>query len=351
LKEYLIVCNNKDNYTALGYIEAFRGLSGVNLNILELKYDYALLERILFKLIGFRFFVFTKKIENKLFDKLSQKNYDVIFLIKELHLKSNAYNKIKNMYPDITISGMTYDYLGNNHTSSRNLIYSLKYYNIYFAPQKHYIDYIKEKKCNRVRAVPFSVPNRLYDYAENLYKQKLDILYDVLVVANFEEDRARQIEFLLENGIKVKLVGNNWWKAVKYKNIYSIKSTIRPMQIEDVVKATIQSRVTLAFLRKKEFDRVTARTFEIPAFYGFMLHEHNEVVRSAFLRCGFVDFFKSKDELLEKVVNVISNYNEIKYNSLRLEAHKYIKNKGYLLNDNVKMIDKEINLFKEKNES
>ena len=62
-------------------------------------------------------------------------------------------------------------------------------------------------------------------------------------------------------------------------------------------------------------------------------------------------FFKSKDELLEKVVNVISNYNEIKYNSLRLEAHKYIKNKGYLLNDNVKMIDKEINLFKEKNES
>jgi hypothetical protein len=337
----LLVLESNNSYMMKALIESLSKY--YDLQVLELKYNISFLERALFKITRWKYFIFTKSLENKILKQLLLKEYKFLFLTKQLHLKSDFYLKLKRLYPNIKIIGLTYDFLGNYKTSSINLVNSLKHYDTYFAPQKHYNDFIKSKACLNSYEINFSVSDSLYNLSEKLYSKNLELKYDVLVVANFEKERAMYVEHLLSKSIKVKIVGNNWHKAIMYPNIFKNYKNIQAMSIKKVISATIQSKITLGFLRKAELDKVTARTFEIPAFYGYMLHENNNVARDIYKDVDFVDFFDTKEDLSEKIITILNGYDYIKYKLKKEKAHKWIKDNDLLTSTDVNRMIKVLN--------
>jgi hypothetical protein len=333
MKDILFVSSDNSSYSVSSFIEAFE--KKYSIKSLELRYQTSLFERVFFKLVKLKYFIFTKNLENRLLKELELTEYRYLFLVKQLFFKPKFYLKIKKLHPAIKIIGLTYDYLGNYNTGSINLSGSLKYYDIFFAPQEHYNRYIKKKGCIKSYEINFSVSDSLYELSEKLYMLSPEIKYDVLVVANYEKERALYVEYLLAQGVKVKIVGCNWYKAFKCQNIFKVYKEIKHISIEEVIMATIQSKVTIGFLRKAELDRITARSFEIPAFYGYMLHEDNTEIRSIYSDADFVDFFNTKEDLASKVIKVLSSYNDKERKIKKESAHRWIKKNRLLTSNDV----------------
>ncbi len=121
---------------------------------------------------------------------------------------------------------------------------------------------------------------------------------DVSFVGFFERDRAEQMLYLAEQGIKVRIWGFNWqgW-ANKHPNLL-VEG--RPVFNEDFVKVLNATQINLNFLRKSNRDRHTSRSLEIPACQGFMLAERTDEHLALFEEGKEAEFFGSLEELYEK---------------------------------------------------
>ena len=69
----------------------------------------------------------------------------------------------------------------------------------------------------------------------------------------------------------------------------------------DYFEAITSSKISLCFLRKINRDKQTLRTVEIPSVGGFLLAEYSEEHASMFKDKHEASFFRTDNELLEKV--------------------------------------------------
>ena len=104
--------------------------------------------------------------------------------------------------------------------------------------------------------------------------------------------------------VKMKIWGSFWERAKRPELIESIQ---RCAAVGDIYTQSIQqSRINLGLLRKKlkggaSGDQVTARTFQIPAVGGFMLHERTKEATDLFQEGVHAAFFNGIDELAGKI--------------------------------------------------
>ncbi|GAJ08655.1 unnamed protein product, partial [marine sediment metagenome] len=131
---------------------------------------------------------------------------------------------------------------------------------------------------------------------------------DVIFIGSFEEDRARQMLYLTENGIPVRIWGGRWqgWQN-RHPNLI-VEG--RPIFGDDYIKALCASKIALCFLRKMNRDLQTDRTMEIPACGTFMLGERTREHLRLFEEGKEAEFFDSKKELLQKVRYYLHNEEE-----------------------------------------
>ncbi len=128
---------------------------------------------------------------------------------------------------------------------------------------------------------------------------------DVGFVGFFERERAEQMLFLAQQGIKVRIWGFNWQDWVnKHPNLI-VEG--KPIFNEDFVKVLNATRINLNFLRKANRDRHTSRSLEIPACQGFMLAERTDEHLQLFKEGKEADFFDSPEELYVQVKHYLTH--------------------------------------------
>ena len=146
-----------------------------------------------------------------------------------------------------------------------------------------------------------------------LAKETIEVqfIHDVVFIGHFENDgRDKIFEYLLDNGINLKIYGPEWNKHVN--QFGKLKSLLPTQALNglDYNKVISGSKITICILSKLNRDTYTRRCFEIPAIKGFMLAEYTEDLANLFKEDEQVVFFRNKEELLQKIKYYLENETE-----------------------------------------
>ncbi len=170
--------------------------------------------------------------------------------------------------------------------------------------------YIKEKN--------FPIPN----ISENKYS------HDVVFIGHYEDDgRDEYIKAIIDAGIDFRLYGPEWHRS-KFYNFFINKFGEIPYVKDDYNLALNSAKISLVFLSRLNNDTYTRRCFEIPAAKGFMFSTYSNDLNSLFQEGKEAEYFKTKEDLVKKLLFYISHDEERKkiadagYARLIIDGHE-----------------------------
>jgi hypothetical protein len=125
----------------------------------------------------------------------------------------------------------------------------------------------------------------------------------VAFLGHWEDDgREDLVEALLrEPGLDFKLWGTLWDRSRLARDLEKRFGPIRPLRREAYNQAINGAEIALAFLSRLNNDTYTRRCFEIPITGTLMLSEYTPDLATLFEEGVEAEFFRSAEELLEKV--------------------------------------------------
>lgn len=247
------------------------------------------------------------------------KNYDVVLVDNKPYLTAKTLRYIKSYQPSARIANLLTDDPFGRYTRSWSLLKrTAPLYDMFFVQRKVNIEELKNKGAKRVE-----ICYRSFDPEYNRPIELNDIEYKkyhtpVGFVGTYENVRASYVAYLIQNNIPVAVTGNDWpngeyWDVIKpfYKgpSVYE----------EEYIKTINGMEIALHFLRHGNRDEQDSRTFEIPACKVFMIAESSGLHLQLFKENEEAVFFKSKEELLEKV----KLYQSAKEESARIALNGY----------------------------
>lgn len=247
-------------------------------------------------------------VNKKIRQAVKLEKFDIVWIEKGNNIKPKTLRYIKKIQSKAKLVSVSEDDMYARHNRSLYYNFGLKYYDVVFTTKVYNLDELKSLGAKRTELF-------LDSYDENVHRpmnlSNEDIKNfgcDVGFIGTFENDRAEQMLFLAENGIKVVVWGNGWsnW-ANKNPNLI-IKN--QPIYSDDYAKAINATKINLCFLRKINRDEVTSRSIEIPACGGFMIAERTKRHKDFFEEDKEAVFFDSINELYEKVKKYLANNEE-----------------------------------------
>ena len=243
---------------------------------------------------------------------VQEKRYDIVIVDNKPYLSRNTlrYIKLRNGETKI-VNIITDDPFGKFSRSWPLLKKTVAFYDLFFVQRKINIEELKGRGAKRVELCYRSFDpeyNRPLSLSEEDFRK-----YDCHVgfVGTYENVRASFVAYLIQNGIAVSVIGNDWPEG-EYWDI--IKPYYRGPSVyeEEYVKAINGMEIALHFLRHCNRDEQDSRTFEIPASKVFMIAERSALHAQLFKENEEAVFFSSKEELLEKVKYYLENPEEAK---------------------------------------
>jgi hypothetical protein len=129
---------------------------------------------------------------------------------------------------------------------------------------------------------------------------------DLSFIGNISEKKYRMVRHLTQtlSDLDIRIWGVPRWGQTDKRTATAYQGG--PVLGFEYAKAINASRINLGLLFEGNADgaapdEITARTFEIPAAGGFMLHEHTEEVMQYFEEGRECDFFSNPEELIAKI--------------------------------------------------
>jgi len=186
----------------------------------------------------------------------------------------------------------------------------------------------------------------LQGYDRNIHKEatlsesdRMKYGCDVSFIGQYMKDRARMIEYLIENlDINLKIYGYGWDGALVSKKLKG--KFFGPAVEEEYAKVISGSKIALGFLNNKVSDTFTTRTFEIPACKGFLLAERSSMHKKLLKEGVEAEYFSSASEMVEKIRYYLKN-NEQRNNIVEC-GYKRITTSGYSWKELLEKIVSEI---------
>ena len=226
-------------------------------------------------------------------------NYEILWIEKAVMLKSSSLKIIKKIHPKIKILFNSEDDMFKSHNNSDYFIESLNYLDLFVTTKSDNLNPSEKlkSKLKKVLLIDKSYSKELHKPIKNIYDHFKN---DVLFIGTYEKERANSLAYLLDNGVKVTLWGEDW-NQWAYKNHKNVKMGNKGLYGQEYVNEICLSKISLCFLRKINNDKQTGRSIEIPACGSFMLAEYSEEHAKLFRENQEAVFFKSNDDLLQKV--------------------------------------------------
>ncbi len=238
---------------------------------------------------------------NKILDAVSRFSFDMIWIEKGNTIWPNTIKKLRQL--NVPIISFSEDDMYSRHNRSLFYTYGLKYYDLAVTTKSYNVSELKELGARNtyfVNNTYFSDYHKVPTYHEDEFSKYNN---DVVFVGTYENDRAEILEFLIDKGIDVKIWGNGW-NRFKYKD-HIMGSGIYG---NEYIKTICGAKIALCFLRKKNRDRQTTRSVEIPACKGFMLAERTDEHLSLFDEGKEAEYFSTRDELVKKIEYYLNNH-------------------------------------------
>lgn len=231
--------------------------------------------------------------------KVSLTHYDIIWIDKGVTIYPETLKYIKTKSPHSILISYSPDNMALRHNQSQQYLECIPFYDYIITNKSYILDNLKKLGAKHV----FFVNNSFeasFHYPRILNKDDyLKLGGDVGFVGMWEEERCKSILYLAEHGINVRVFGDKKW--LKFKN-YSPNLKIEDHGLfnEDYAKSFKAFKISLCFLRKKNFDQQTTRSVEIPACGGFMMAERTKEHLAMFQENKEAVFFSNNEELLKK---------------------------------------------------
>ncbi|MBK9551253.1 MAG: glycosyltransferase family 1 protein [Saprospiraceae bacterium] len=249
------------------------------------------------------------KLNSDLIRLVSQENCDILFVWKGVPIFQSTLIKIKEFNPNITIVSYNNDDPFSPYYSIRRslnqlflwnrFIRCIPYYDINFVFRNiniHEYDNAGSKKT-RILYPSFKIDDVKGLVIPSSYK------YDVLFIGHYEPHRKEIIDYLINNGIRVKVFG--YWKdglPIGY-NLEDVKTLYGKPYFE----AINSSKISLCFYSKLNRDEYSTRSFEVPAAFGTILSQRTPTMLNLYRENEEAYYFETKEECLDKVKLILSN--------------------------------------------
>lgn len=259
----------------------------------------------------------TTKVNSQIIKKLNQFTYDIIWIENGITILPSTLKTIKINFPSIKLITLSEDDMFQRHNQSLWYLKNLKYYDFVFTTKKYNLDELKKLGAKKTILFLDSYDDRYHKPFTLNNLEKRDFEADVSAIGAYEKERAATLNYIAENGIKVKIWGNGWDKFKNSQNMLEIKNEF--LYGVDYSKAISASKINLNFLRKVNRDEITSRSIEIPACKGFMISERTQAQTNIFKEGSEAEYFSDDKELLMKIKYYFKN--ELK--------RKTIAEKGY----------------------
>ena len=237
--------------------------------------------------------------------KIKIEQPDLIFIEKGLTIWPKTLTDIKKKYPSIKIISFSLDDMKNKMHQSKYYLKSLKLYDIHFTNKRYNVNELINMGAKKVYYLSNAYSKSVHKPIKISEKDKLKYGCDISFVGGYELERFEMMYYLAENGIRVRVWGNNWHKCKIFHKNLLIEN--KPAYGDLYGKVICSSKIVLAFLRKINRDEETTRSVEIPAFNAFMLAERSSLHQEMFLEGKEAAFFNKKEELLEKIIYYLNN--------------------------------------------
>lgn len=183
-------------------------------------------------------------------------------------------------------------------------------------PEWDYIFACREANVDEVRPYNPNVEFFMFAYYPRIHRPvpvdprtEPQWISDIAFVGTWEKERAAQMEQLVRRvEANYAVWGAQWHKLAAWS---PLRRYVRGSEIylDDQCRAIGAAKLNLGFLRKKNRDFFTVRTFEIPACNGVLLAERTPLHESIYREGLEADFFDPNDpaDLADKVRRLLAD--------------------------------------------
>jgi len=251
----------------------------------------------------FSFGFFVNRLNSKIKQFAKESNPDFVFIYRGIHVYPSTVRYLSEEL-GLTVYGYNNDDPFSDQYPRyywRHYLKSLPYYTHVFSyRQKNIEDYSSI-------GIQSNLLRSYYLKDQNFPIQNLPdnckYLSDVSFIGHYEKDgRDKMLLSLLQSGVTLKIYGPEWHRSPLYFQLIELLGyEIEPIKGSDYNLAINACKIALVFLSKINNDTYTRRCFEIPATKTMMLAEYTEDLTSMFEAGKEVDFFNSREELLQKI--------------------------------------------------
>lgn len=234
--------------------------------------------------------IFYKRCSDMVIEYYNKFKPDIVWIEMGMEIDNKVIEYIKlnntfivNTYSDGFTSTITHRY-------SENYNKSIPYFDIVFTPRES--DYPLYKSYGAKKVIKFW---KGFD-PDNISCIKKPILtLDFIFAGHKEDNRLTDLKYVVERlELGYKIFGGGWNKS-GLKNTYPSLSFIKYGSVFE------EAKIGINYFSKWHNDTQNSRLFEIPASGTFMLCEESSDALECFQSGIEAEFFKSKEELLDKL--------------------------------------------------
>ena len=240
---------------------------------------------------------------------------DVVFVYRGTHISAEALQAVKTAMPQCFLVGYNNDdpfapsqpkYLW------RHFMAAIPHYDLMLAYRHANLEALRRAGANRVELMrSWYVADRNYP-VELTHADQTKFATDVVFVGHFEPDqRLDLLEEIVRQGFSLRIFGPTkyWAKPLAESAVLRHLAPTQMVWGADYNRALCGARVALCFLSKLNRDTYTRRCFEIPATKTLMLSEYSDDLASLYSEGIEANYFRSKDELIEKIIHYVGDDN------------------------------------------
>ncbi len=236
-----------------------------------------------------------------------------VFIYRGTHVYPHTLDEIKKKHPSCIICGYNNDdpfAEGHPPWLWRNFLRCISKYDLVFAYRHHNLDDFLRVGAKRVELLrSWYIPELNHPIGLS-GEDEASYGCDVVFIGHYENDgRLEFLEEIVRNGFKLRLYGPGYeWDSLLNKSV-----TLRhlaPVHLvwnDEYNKALAGGAIALCFLSKLNRDTYTRRCFEIPATGTLLLSEYSGDLATLYRAGEEADFFKTKEEMIQKIKLYSSN--------------------------------------------
>ncbi len=233
---------------------------------------------------------------------------DIVLVLKGMHIGPQEVRELKRSGAWIVIINHDDFFSLNPANVSRTQRAALGEWDFIFATREANVEEVGPYNKN-VEFFPFAYYPRIHRPVAVDPATEPQWISDVVFVGTWEKERAALMEQLVGRvDANYAVWGAQWNKLAPWS---PLRRHVRGSEIylDDQCRAIGAAKMNLGFLRKKNRDFFTVRTFEIPACNGVLLGERTPLHRSFYREGVEADFFDPDDpvELADKVRRLLAD--------------------------------------------